>query len=337
MISQNCLLSDSRLLRKTMEFYLYWRRLIINPTRSNEFLSMELSWLGNLRTGRKLVEITQAKDTFVVFLAKTPANDARLEIVLRSIEHDHRWVVLREGIGGGLALFWKSLINLTVVGSSKYYIDAVINKDSDNEWHFTSFYGEPETAGRIEALDKLRYLNSQSNTSWLCIGDFNEIIRQDEKVGGGIRPHNPMQFFREVIDECGFMDLGYVGHKFTWARHFENGSSIWEILDRGLATNSWFLKFPGMKVHHLRCDSSDHIPLHLIFLGLDPHKRKRLFRFEEMWLSNPGCNEIVEAMWHNSSVTESNEGILQRVEKCGRDLSWWNRNVSGNVRRNWKN
>ena len=60
-------------------------------------------------------------------------------------------MVPRVGIGGGLALFWKSSINLTVVGSSKYYIDVVIDKDSNNEWHLTSFYGEPETTRRIEA------------------------------------------------------------------------------------------------------------------------------------------------------------------------------------------
>ena len=125
-----------------------------------------------------------------------------------------------------IGFIWKSSINLTVVGSSKYYIHAIINKDSDNEWRLTSFYGELETTRRTKAWDQLRYLNSQSNTPWLCVGDFNEIIRQDEKVGGGIRPHNQMQLFREVIDECGFMDLGYVGPTFTWARHFENGSSI---------------------------------------------------------------------------------------------------------------
>ena len=79
------------------------------------------------------MEITQVKDLSVMFLAETLTDDARLEIVQRSIEHDHQWVVPREGRGGGLALFWKSLINLKVVGSSKYYIHAVINKNSDNE------------------------------------------------------------------------------------------------------------------------------------------------------------------------------------------------------------
>ena len=48
------------------------------------------------------------------------------------------------------------------------------------------------------------------------------------KLGGAIRPHNQMQLFRDVIDECNFMDLGYVGLKFTWSKYFENGHSIWD-------------------------------------------------------------------------------------------------------------
>ena len=52
-----------------------------------------LAWncrgLGNLHTGRELVEITQVKDLSVMFLAETLTDDARLEIVHRSIEHDH--------------------------------------------------------------------------------------------------------------------------------------------------------------------------------------------------------------------------------------------------------
>ena len=43
-IFQKCHRRGFRLLRKMMKVYLYWRRLIINLARSNELLSMELSW-----------------------------------------------------------------------------------------------------------------------------------------------------------------------------------------------------------------------------------------------------------------------------------------------------
>ena len=116
-----------------------------------------LAWnyreLESLRTRRELVEITRAKDPSIMFVAETFTDDARLEIVQRNIEHDHRWVVQREGRGGGLALFWKSSINLTVIGSCKYYIDAIVDKGTDNEWQLTGFYGEPKTARRVEAWE----------------------------------------------------------------------------------------------------------------------------------------------------------------------------------------
>ena len=60
------------------------------------------------------------------------------------------------------------------------------------EWGFTGFYGEPKTHRRIEAWNKLRGLNSRLNVPWLCAGDFSEIIKKDEKLGGALKSHNHM-------------------------------------------------------------------------------------------------------------------------------------------------
>ena len=82
--------------------------------------------------------------------------------------------------------------------SDRYYIDAVIDKNTENEWRLTGFYDEPDTARRHESWGKLRALKSRPEKPWLCYGDFNEIIRQDEKLGDARRPYNQMQEFREV-------------------------------------------------------------------------------------------------------------------------------------------
>ena len=171
--------------------------------------------LGNLRIGRELRELVRAKDPSVMFLAETLTNEARLEFIQNSINFDHRWVVPRVGRSGGLVLYWRSSINLSIERSDKYYIDAVINKDMESEWRFTGFYGEPDIARRQEVWEKHRILSSRRERPWLCCGDFNEIIRLDEKLGGATSSYAQMQMFKEVIDECGFMDLGYGGSKYT--------------------------------------------------------------------------------------------------------------------------
>ena len=33
-----------------------------------------------------------------------------------------------------------------------------------------------------------------------------------------------MQLFRDAVDTCGFMDLGYLGTKFTWSKHSQMGN-----------------------------------------------------------------------------------------------------------------
>ena len=189
--------------------------------------------LGNLRTRKELGDIIWAKDPSVVFIAETLADDARLDMIQANLGFEHKWVVPRVGHGGGLVLFWRSSVNLVVMDSSNYYIDTWIDKGTSNKWRFTGFYGEPETSRWSEAWDSLRTLNHHPKVPWMYAGDFNEIIRQEEKLGGAIRHHGQMQLFRDVLDKCGFLDLGFEGNRFTWSKHFADGHSIWERLDRG--------------------------------------------------------------------------------------------------------
>ena len=114
-----------------------------------------LAWncrgLGNLRTGRELVDLVWTKDPSVVFLAETLIDEARLEFIQNSINFYHRLVVPKVGRNGGLVLYWRSTINLTIEGSNKNFIDAVIDNGLESEWRLTGFYGELETARRFEA------------------------------------------------------------------------------------------------------------------------------------------------------------------------------------------
>ena len=52
-----------------------------------------------------------------MFIAETLSDDARLEMGQRNKDFEHRWVVPKEGRGGGLVMFWKASTNLTVEDS----------------------------------------------------------------------------------------------------------------------------------------------------------------------------------------------------------------------------
>ena len=168
--------------------------------------------LGNLRTVKELEVMIRAKDPFVVFLAETWADKARLQEIKCKIEFDNLFFVERNNRGGGLALYWKNYIDVHVDTFSKNHIDSIINKGGEDEWRFTGFYEEPISHKRFESWNKLRQLQRKFNLPWLCAGDFNEILRVSEKLGGSNRSQAQMQLFRDVVDECGFIDLGFSGH-----------------------------------------------------------------------------------------------------------------------------
>uniref|UniRef100_A0A2N9IJ19 Endonuclease/exonuclease/phosphatase domain-containing protein n=1 Tax=Fagus sylvatica TaxID=28930 RepID=A0A2N9IJ19_FAGSY len=108
----------------------------------------------------------------------------------------------------------------------------------------------PETQNREESWTLLRRLNSQYTLPWCCLGDFNELVRIDEKQGKHSRSDRQMQLFRDVLDDCGFVDLGFTGPLFTWTNN-RAGDMTWERLDRVVATLDWLTQFPTARVHHL--------------------------------------------------------------------------------------
>ena len=248
--------------------------------------------LGNHLAVQELVGLVQAKAPSVVFLAETLADEARLDYVKDRIQFDRKFFVPRVNNGGGLVLFWKISVEIDIESSSVNHIDATVNKNSSDPWRFTSFYGEPKTYKRQESWDLLRSLHGRISPPWLCAGDFNEIIKQSEKWGGRLRPYAQMQIFRDVLDGCELMDLGFKGFPYTWCKHYRNGVSIWERLDKAVASYEWFSKFLGSQVHHLDSTTLDHKTLWVELSNLDFQRKKKVFRFEEMWLADKAMGNL---------------------------------------------
>jgi len=96
---------------------------------------------------------------------------------------------------------------------------------------------------------------------WLCIGDFNAITSQTNKLGG--RSFNRFYFnnFAQFMNQFGMIDLGFSSNSFTWSNHCQCSSLIKERLDRGIASIQWVQQFPSYLISHLPAHTSDQNPL----------------------------------------------------------------------------
>ena len=93
---------------------------------------------------------------------------------------------------------------------------------------------------------------------WLCIGDFNEILRREEQIGPNERDEAQMTGFREAVDLCNLADIGYIGLDWTFEKKVHGGHYCRVRLDRALASPEWSAMFPYATLRHLQAAKSDH-------------------------------------------------------------------------------
>ncbi|XP_042984683.1 uncharacterized protein LOC122313601 [Carya illinoinensis] len=120
---------------------------------------------------------------------------------------------------------------------------------------------------------------------------------ESEKRGGKGRPERQMKAFKQLIDDCYLIDLGYEGHPFTWFNGSEAQHSVSERLDRYLANQKWLDCFQNYTVVHRMAAYFDHLPIILYSSNEKISTRGKLFRFEAMWAEDEDCERVVANSW----------------------------------------
>ena len=298
-----------------------------------------ISWncrgLGRPRAVQELTELVRKHSPLILFLMETKAKDSYVNNLKHKLQLDNVHIVSRQNTGGGLALFWKSEINLHVINALTSHIDAVVNPGMDDAWWFTGFYGNPVTANREHFWALLKHLNLKMELPWLCVGDFNEIVRNEEKMGRPLRRERQMMEFREALDYCSFRDLGFVGAPFTWCNNQYDGMVTWIRLDRAVATNTWIQFFPSTRVHHISGSLSDHCPLWICTddENIRFYRKRRPFRFEAAWMKDEGCEGVIRNSWEGQSLSNPMERVVNKINRCSQSLQTWSKLSFGNIRR----
>ncbi|KAA3479296.1 reverse transcriptase [Gossypium australe] len=208
-------------------------------------------------------------------------------------------------------------------------------ENGQDDWRFTCFYGSPYLKDKNIAWDVLRRLSYENPHPWLEAGDFNEILFGFEKKGGGTRDQGRMDAFRDILEECQLMDIGYSGTWFTWERGNLPETSIRERLDRGVANEKWITLFPMGRVQHLSFSMSDHCPLLISKDYPKSYSAQQKFHFESWWTLEDSTGKVIKEAWEGNL-----ESLLQKLENLQRSLKTWalsikNKREDRKKRANW--
>ncbi|KAH9650223.1 putative reverse transcriptase/RNA-dependent DNA polymerase [Citrus sinensis] len=144
---------------------------------------------------------------------------------------------------------------------SRHYIDAKVQSGCGKKWRCTGVYGHPEAHKKQHTWTLLRRLSGLSSKPWLCFGDFNEILRLDEKSEGNDKSFRRVSEFREAVQDSNLADLGYKGYQFTWCNGRDGHHFVEERLDRFLCNEEWRNHFQEQPCQNLVSVGSDHYPI----------------------------------------------------------------------------
>lgn len=128
-------------------------------------------------------------------------------------------------------------------------------------------------------------LQPNSRGQWICEGDFSTIHIAIEKRGGRQYPFYVIKNFRQMIDNCNLMDLGFQGTPFTWCNKQQGRNRIHSRLDRVLCNATRRICNTELNVKHLPTLESDH-KIILLMPDLCNTYVRRPFRFEVMCTTN---------------------------------------------------
>nr|XP_023878431.1 uncharacterized protein LOC111990897 [Quercus suber] len=155
----------------------------------------------------------------IMMIIETRMSGARADEIIETLPFDG--VVMADTIGfaGGIWVLWHSdLVQVDVLASTEQEIHALIRVRSLNFiWILSAIYASPRFAKRCLLWDNLKMLASLHNLPWSLMGDFNEVLFEDEKLGGNVICQRRARAIQECMDACQMMDLGFSGPKFTWS------------------------------------------------------------------------------------------------------------------------
>ncbi|KAF7844736.1 reverse transcriptase [Senna tora] len=249
-------------------------------------------------------------------------------------QFDRTFYVDSEGKSGGLALWWKEEIDLNILLSSKNFIHSSVGSGViEVPDYLTCVYGAPKERERRLVWDKLRGVGSSVQGSWLCIGDFNDVLCHSEKWGGKPKSTRKVMNFQRLLEDCGLFDLEYNGSSFTWFNKRTGDDFIKEKLDRALGNVQLMMAFPKAQVFINDPVGSDHGAL-VANLNYCDVKSRRSFKFEISWLDHPDYKEVMRNGWFKSDamIEEVILELVRRLEDCKKGLIVWSKKVFPNNR-----
>lgn len=165
------------------------------------------------------------------------------------------------------------------------------------QW-LTAIYGFNYLEQRRDLWHDLEAINKTQQGPWCLIGDFNNVLKTNDRVGGKMVCEKEYKDLRTMMDNTGLAEMDSKGDYYTWSNK-QSENIIYSRIDRILGNTEWFSKnlnlsltnmTPGISDHAMLCLRDDSVPV----------KRKARFKYANCVSGMDNFTETVAKCWNSA-------------------------------------
>ncbi|XP_026385072.1 uncharacterized protein LOC113280695 [Papaver somniferum] len=230
-----------------------------------------------------------------------------------------------DGDKGNIWILWRNtLLRPDILSTSKQAITVNFAGDFITDVHASY---NPVVRKRLWRQLDLGFIS----IPWLVLGDFNCVLRLEEKKGGRLIKEVYMNEFRSWISDNGLVEADAIGKKYTWSNCRSGAHRIVSRHDREVFNDAWCYKYANWRCKALPRVCSDHS--HLFGFAFENPKPTIVpFRIQKMCLSHPGFMQLVEERWSLDLNGAPPFVFTSKLKRLKEVLKILNKTIFGDVR-----
>ena len=272
-------------------------------------------------------ELAHNHNPAIMVVMETKIGGDQAKAIINKLPFDRAIYFDTIGYARGLWLLWNSdRVEVSLISKTEQEIHATVKVcASDFSWILSTVYACPRFEERSIIWNNMSALAELHSMAWVITRDFNKPLVEDDKFGGRALSMNRSLQFKDCLDKCNMVDLGFSGLRFTWSNGRELSALIQERIDKFFVNPDWHSNFPEAKVTHLTRCHSNHCPMLLETAQHYQLQLPRPFRFQSCWLSDPSFPIVVSSAWNS---VHSLQGAINNLVT---EVKGWNKDHFGNV------
>lgn len=289
---------------------------------------------GSADTSRAIIRLVRDHSPHILVLTETRVPSTRAKNIIKRTQFTNIAAVEARGFAGGIWCLWDdTTIKVKVLSYTAQILNIGIMSNATLSWVASFVYASPVEQIRESLYTYIEEMSRFISMPWMLIGDFNQVMYQEDKKGGRPVGGPSTERMQHLIDICALMDLPYTGPRFTWSNGQEGRFRIEQRLDQAWANSDWIIHFSTASLIHLPRTHSDHSPLLLKVNDTDHFRsdQKPPFKFQACWMEHKAFETFMQTAWQEYQG-EFSRTVSEFTEK----MKKWSVEVFGNLQQRRK-